>query len=121
MVRELNKTTTLTGSSGTQYTFNLWSFEDFDDVKGAFRGSGLYLFTKRYFSEGVYRHKYLYLGETGNYSTRYDNHHKEDDIREHDSNCIGFLSMQNSSEDDRKEFEEDILSAYNFPCNAANN
>lgn len=121
MVKELNKTTTLTGSSGTEYTFHLWSFDDFNDIKGSFRGCGLYLFTKRYLTEGVYRHKYLYIGETGDYSTRYDNHHKEKDLREFDSNCIGFLSMQNSSEDERKEIEKDILSAYNLPCNTANN
>lgn len=121
MVRELNKITTLTGASNKQYRFELWSFDDFDDVKETFQGGGLYLFTKREMIDGTYRHTYLYLGKTSNYLIRYDNHHKETAIRNHESNCIGFYSMNFSSDEEMKEAEEDILSNYIFPCNDINN
>ena len=121
MVTELDKYTTLTGKSGTKYDFSLWTFDDFDDIKGTFTGEGLYLFTRRFRIDEGYKHEYIYLGETEDYYERYDNHHKEDCIKKHKSNCIGFYSMTNSSEEKRKAVEDDILAAYNFPCNDKNN
>lgn len=121
MVIELGKITTLEGKSGKKYEFSLWSFEDFDDVKSTFTGEGLYLFTNRHLSEGEYKHSYIYLGETGDYYTRYDGHHKEESIKKHEANCIGFYSMPNSTEEDRKKKEDDLLENYNFPCNTVNN
>ncbi len=121
MVKELNKTTILTGTSKKQYKFNLWGFDDFDDVKGTFQGGGLYLFTRRELVNGAYMHTYLYLGKTTDYLTRYDNHHKENEIRNLESNCIGFYSMQNATEEDMEKTEKDILSNYDFPCNTINN
>jgi len=122
MVRELNKVTTLTGKSGKKYEFFLWSFDEFDDIQRTFKGSGLYLFTNRHKDErGVFKHSYIYLGETGDYFTRYDNHHKEKCIVTHNSNCIGFYSMPNSSEEERIDLEDDLLAAYFFPCNKADN
>lgn len=122
MVVELKKLTTLTGKSGNDYDFALWSFQEFDDIKRFFKGSGLYLFTNRHKDEfGEFEHYFIYLGETGDYFTRYDNHHKENCILAYNSNCIGFYSMPNSSEEERKEVENDLLAAYNFPCNVADN
>lgn len=121
MVRELGKTTTLIGSSGKEYTFSLWGFDDFDDVKRTFTGGGLYLFTYRHVVSGKYKHTYIYLGETDDYYTRYDQHHKEDCIRLHCSNCIGFYSMPDASEDERKTAEDDLLENNDFPCNIVNN
>lgn len=121
MVKELNKTTTLTGASEKYYKFNLWGFDDFDDVKGIFQGGGLYLFTKRELTDGVYLHTYLYLGKTTNYLTRFDNHHKEAEIRNLHSNCIGFYSMPNATEEEMEKAEKDILSNYEFPCNIISN
>lgn len=121
MVNELGKITTLVGKSGRKYEFSLWSFDDFDDVKSTFTGGGLYLFTNRHLSDGVFKHTYIYLGETGDYYTRYDGHHKEECIKKNHSNCIGFYSMQNATEKERKEVEEDLLANYVFPCNTINN
>lgn len=121
MVKEINKTTTLTGASGTKYVFSLWTFDDFNDVKGSFKGAGLYLFTRRYKLNDAFRHTYLYVGETGDYSTRFNNHHKEESIRNNNGNCVGFLSMPNSTEEDRKTIENDLLASYNLPCNSINN
>lgn len=121
MVKELNKTTNLTTNTGTVYKFRLWLFDDFDDIKQTFKGSGLYLFTKRYKANTGYRHKYLYLGETGDFYTRYDNHHKEEDIKNNDANCIGFYSMPNSTEEERLKTEKELLNSYDFTCNDINN
>lgn len=121
MVKELKKVTILEGNSGNKYQFSLWSFEEFDDIKGSFTGGGLYLFTKRYDDEGVFRHFYIYLGETENYFTRFDFHHKEQSIRLHDANCIGFYPMPNADEKECKAAEADLLANYDFPCNTVNN
>lgn len=121
MVKEVGRVTTLTGRSGTEYEFSLWTFDEFDDIKGTFTGGGLYLFTNRHFVNGEYRHSYIYLGESGDYFNRYDNHHKESDIILHNANCIGFYSMPNSTEMQRKIAEEDLLAHYLFPCNIVNN
>ena len=121
MVKELGKYTTLIGESGKKYIFNLWLFDDFDDVKRTFTGGGLYLFTNRHSVNGEFKHSYIYLGETEDYYTRYDNHHKENCIRHHEANCIGFYSMPGVSEEERKAAEDDLLAKYDFPCNKANN
>lgn len=121
MVKELYKTTALAGLSGNNYVFSLWSFDDFDDIKGMFRGEGLYLFTQRYRTGNVYRHRYIYLGESANFFSRFDNHHKESDIRAHFANCIGFYSMSNATEEERIKAEKDLLDNFNFPCNITNN
>lgn len=117
MVNELGKITTLTGASGIKYKFTLWTFDEFEDIKNTFTGEGLYLFTKRYLTDKGFMHYYIYLGETDNYYTRYNNHHKEESINEYGSNCIGFYAMSNSTEEERKVAEDDLLSAYDFPCN----
>lgn len=121
MVNELGKVTILNGLTGKKYQFSLWSFEVFDDVKNTFTGGGLYLFTKRYSDGEVYRHSYIYLGETGDYFTRFNNHHKEQSIKFFKANCIGFYPMLNATEENRKLAERDLLNNYNFPCNTDNN
>lgn len=121
MVRTLNKTTVLKGRSGKEYVFNLWSYDDFNDIKGSFTGGGLYLFTRRYWDGEKYMHSYIYLGETGDYYTRFNNHHKEQCIRLHQANCIGFYPMPGATEEQRQAAEEDLLAAYNFPCNTTDN
>lgn len=121
MVSELNKSTVLTGKSGTEYRFRLWGFDDFDDVKATFQGEGLYLFTRREIVDGLYRHTYLYLGKASNYFSRYNNHHKEDSIRAYQSNCVGFYPMSFATDEEMTEAETDILNNYDFPCNISNN
>lgn len=121
MVKNLGKVTTLTGKSGIKYEFKLWSFDVFDDVKRSFAGGGLYLFTKRFVKDGEYWHTYIYLGETSDYFTRFDGHHKEVEISDYESNCVGFYPMPNSSDIERKSAEEDLLNSYRFPCNSTNN
>lgn len=122
MITQLNKTTTLKGKSGKEYVFNLYSFDDFNDLVTEITAekAALYLFTNRYSSNGKYYHNYIYLGETGDISSRYSGHHKEACIKKHNANCIGFWWAPDN-EDKRRAAETDILEANNFPCNEVNN
>ncbi len=122
MVKELGRTTTLKGQSGKEYVFSLYLFDSFEDLKSAWENfPALYLFTQRYSSNGAYYHNYIYLGETGDLSTRFDSHHKEQCIIKHQSNCIGIYKNVPQDETKRKEVEKDILMANDFPCNEQNN
>lgn len=112
---------TLTGRSGKQYMFSLFSLQSFNDLKDAFKPlAALYVFTKRNPNIQGFTHNLIYLGETGDLSTRYNNHHKEQCITSHGANCIGIFVF-NGTEMQRKSAEEDILANYDFPCNEINN
>jgi len=121
MIKDFNNKVTLTGVSGKKYVFNLYTYSDFDDVKGAFTPkSALYLFIKLSADQTSYWR--VYLGKTGDLSTRFDSHHKEDCIRKHGANCIGIHSDEKfKNEKVLEEAEKDLLAAYNFPCNDQNN
>ena len=121
-MKKLNKTTTLKGKSGNAYTFNLYTFDRFDELSNEITAEqgALYLFTKRILKDGQYVHDYIYLGETSDISTRYGNHHKRRCIMSHGSNCIGFF-FTDANDDERKAMEKDILEANEFPCNDMNN
>ena len=118
MINKLNKVLTLTGKSGKDYTFKLSTFDSFDDIKDGFTGHGLYLFTKRD-SEG--NHEQLYLGMATTLETRFDNHHKKDELIKEGANCLGVYNMNNSTKESRKEAESDLLAAYQFSCNDQEN
>ena len=118
MINKLNKALTLKGKSGKEYKFDLSTFYSFDDVKDGFKGHGLYLFTKRS-SEGS--HKKLYLGMASTLETRFDNHHKKDELIAEGANCLGVYHMNNSTRETRKEAESDLLAANNFTCNDQEN
>lgn len=119
MVTNINKTTTVKGLSGKEYKFVLYTFDTFSDVQTNLWLSepALYLFTHREYSNGAYYHTYLYLGETGDLSQRFANHHKEEELKQRQTNCIGIYLDVPQNEADRKQVEKDILSAYKFPCN----
>lgn len=52
MVKDINKTTNIKARSGKEYEFQLYSFDDFNDLKGFFdEDPVLYLFTRRYKKE----------------------------------------------------------------------
>lgn len=121
-MRKLNKTTSLKGKSGKKYTFDLYSFDKFDELSDEITAEkgAIYLFTKHILKNGKYYHEYIYLGETSDISTRYANHHKRRCIMSHSSNCIGFI-FTDASDDERKAMEKDILEANDFPCNDMNN
>src|SRR5216684_3308580 len=75
---------TVEGKSAKKYGFEVYSRETAFNHVGA-----VYLLTKRTAkSDGTGIHEFLYVGETGNLSTRFDNHHKQDCFDERGANCI---------------------------------
>lgn len=122
MVSKLGKTLTLTGASGKQYEFQLFSFDDYEEIKGYFnKVPALYIFVRLTIDRLRYE-EVIYLGETGDIQTRYDRHHKEDCIKNRMANCIGFYQENGFDiEDNRRVAERDLLDAYNFHCNRENN
>lgn len=122
MFYNTNGSLDLVGYSGQTYRFNLYTFETFDDLKNVFRSGtpALYLFTRRGMSANGFSHDLIYLGETGDLSTRFSNHHKELCIMKNGANCIG-IYVASVSEKDRKTEEKDLLFNYDFPCNIQDN
>lgn len=104
-------TLTLRGKSGNQYEFEVWPInQNFNAV------AAVYAVTRRYQkSGGGYGHKVIYIGETSDLSTRFDNHHKADCFSEHNANCI--CTHQDNDEDSRRAKEADLIASYNPPCN----
>ncbi len=82
--------------------------------------AAIYVFSQRYLDDSTYRHRLIYLGQTSDLSTRYDNHHKETDITSNFGNCI-WIHVFNGTEKEREEAEIDLLASYDFPCNQMNN
>ena len=105
-------TITFTGSSGTEYEFNVYSWgTNFKKDFGA-----VYFVTKRSKkSDSGYSHTRIYIGQTEDMSTRFDNHHKQECFGEYDANCICVCGEQD--EDKRLEIEKDLIDNYNPPCN----
>ena len=108
---------TLNGISRKEYIFDLYTFDDFSELRSAFLArAGVYLFTRRRATNEGFTHDLVYLGETGNLSRCFDNHHREEEIKAHFANCIGIHAAP-ANEEQRKQIETDILAAYDFPCN----
>lgn len=111
------KRLTLNGISGKEYIFDLYTFDDFSELRSAFLPrSAVYVFTRRRATNEGFTHDLVYLGETENLARRFDNHHKEQDITTHYANCIGIYGAPSNNEP-RKQIEADILASYDFPCN----
>lgn len=104
-------TLTLTGASGTKYAFNVYLYGTNFNAVGA-----VYCISKRTEkTDGTGSHTKIYIGETGDMSERFDNHHKEFCFKRHNANCISIHREDN--EDKRLNIEEDLIDAYNLPCN----
>ncbi len=121
MVIDLQVNMTLQGTSGKTYLFNLYGFDDFDQLKDAFNSlAAIYIFSRRYLDGNTFRHQLLYLGQTKDLSTRYYNHHKMSEIMSNHGNCI-WIHVFNGTDIEREEIEKDMLLSYDFPCNDINN
>ena len=108
---------TLNGISRKEYIFDLYTFDDFSELRNAFlTRAGVYLFTRRRPTNEGFTHDLVYLGETEDLSKRFDNHHKEKEIKANYANCIGIHAAP-ANDKQRKMIETDILAAYDFPCN----
>lgn len=116
MINNLKKQFTIAGVSGKKYTFNMYTFDDFDDLQSVFKSRGaIYIFTKRIWNGEKYEHTIIYCGETGDLSTRFNNHHAESCISRKKANCISIMAI--NDENQRKQIETDILEGNTFPCN----
>lgn len=102
---------TLTGKSGKVYDFEVWP------INQAFNAvAAVYAITRRYpKSEGVYNHDVIYIGQTDDLSTRFNNHHKADCFAKHNANCI--CTHRDDNEDSRLAKEADLIANYNPTCN----
>lgn len=104
-------TITFKGKSGNEYSFNVYPFNTDFKAIGA-----VYFVTQRTEkSDGTGSHTRIYVGETGDLSERFDNHHKQDCFDKHNANCICVHSESN--EKTRLEKESDLIDNYNPPCN----
>ncbi len=104
-------TITLTGSSGKKYKFNIYPYSTQFETVGA-----VYYISKRTEkADGSGSHSKIYIGQTGDLSERFDNHHKESCFKKHGANCISI--HQEPDEDKRIEIEQDLIDAYDPPCN----
>lgn len=121
MITDLGVTMTLQGVSGKSYLFTLFEYSSFGQLLDAFKPlQAIYVFSKRFYREGVFSHSLLYLGQTNDLSTRFNNHHKETEIGEHYGNCI-WIHVCSGTDSQREEEERDLLAAYDFVCNEVNN
>ena len=100
------ETIVLTGASGKKYTFYVYPWgAEFKAVGGVYAvlkqtGSTYYV---------------IYIGQTGDLSERFDDHHKKDCFRRHGATHIA--AFVEESEKARLAAESDLIAAYDPPCN----
>ena len=100
----------LTGKSGTKYSFEVYPMDQ--DFKAI---GGVYAITRRQKLGNTHTHDVIYVGQTSDLSTRFDNHHKADCFSDNNANCI--CVHTDGSEASRLGKEEDLLKNYSTPCN----
>jgi hypothetical protein len=100
------------GASGTTYEFTVYSGDTLFKPVGS-----VYVVSKRTPKrDGGGEHDFLYIGEAGDLSERFDDHHKQRCFDTHGANCISVLPK--TREDERLRIEEDILgNGGSWPCN----
>lgn len=103
---------TFTGKSKTEYDFNVYPWDtSFNKDCGA-----VYFITKRTKkSDSGHSHTPIYVGQTEDLSTRFDNHHKQACFDKHKKNSVCVYGEED--EDTRLEIEQDLIDNYDPPCN----
>ncbi len=115
-------TLVLIGQNDISFSFKMCEFdrlEDIDDAVKSWGDAGLYIFAYKYSKPNDPRYWYSlkYIGETENYSSRnYSDHHKKEEIENAQANSWGYCIV-NDTNSRRKEYETDLISKYNPPCN----
>lgn len=99
------------GASGSKYAFDVyWRGVKFNAV------GAVYAMVKRTERLGAAAwYEFIYIGETGDLSSRFDNHHKDACFDRKGADCIGIHREDNAGS--RLVKEEDILKAHQWPCN----
>lgn len=104
-------TITLTGQSGTEYKFNIYNWgTNFDEI-----GAVYYISNRHEDNDDWWTHTKIYIGQTGDLSDRFDNHHKAKCFEDHNANAISV--HREGNENSRLFIEEDLIEALNPPCN----
>lgn len=99
-------TVTLKGASGRSYNFDVFPWGTSFNAVGA-----VYSVLKRNASNFTI----LYIGQTGDLSDRFDNHHKQSCFDRNGKNHIGV--HRESSESRRFDIETDLVRNYSPICN----
>ncbi|NQV36494.1 MAG: GIY-YIG nuclease family protein [Candidatus Marinimicrobia bacterium] len=105
-------TVTFAGESGTEYSFNIhpWGTSFKKDYRA------VYFITERTQNQdGEYFHTLIYVGHTGDLSTRFDNHHKQVCFNKYNKNCV--CVYEEKDEDTRLKIEQDLINNYDPSCN----
>jgi hypothetical protein len=102
----------LEGASGKKWTFNVWPRDNEFNAVGA-----VYVHTVRAEKAGGGggTHKIIYVGQTGDLSTRPLNHHKKACFDKHAANFL--LIYQEENEKARLTIEADLIKSLDPPCN----
>jgi excinuclease UvrABC nuclease subunit len=104
-----DETVTATGASGANYNFYVYPWGT--DLK---KVGGVYMVLRKGSQNGKY--DVLYVGQTGNLSERFDNHHKKPCFDRNRKTHIA--AMVESSEVRRLSIEADLIKKYNPNCNS---
>lgn len=97
-------TVTLRGASGASYTFQVFAWGT------AFKSLGAVYVVLRTATDGI-----IYIGQTGDLSERFDNHHKAPCFSRYGRTHIGVL--MEGLESRRLAIETDLVRAHQPPCN----
>ena len=105
-------TVALRGRSGETYKFNVYPMDTNFNAVGA-----VYVVSRRSKNQEVkkYQYRILYVGETGDLSTRFDDHHKADCFAQNKANCI--CVHRDDDQVYRLFIENDLTKLWNPPCN----
>ncbi|MGO9403266.1 MAG: hypothetical protein ACLPVW_07325 [Terriglobales bacterium] len=98
------------GKSGKTYQFEVHAWGSEFEAVGA-----VYAITKRSVTNGNGSHIFIYFGQTGNLSERFEGHEKADCFTRNGANCI--CVHFESDEELRLAIEADFLEGYGTPCN----
>ena len=99
-----------TGVSGSTYDFNAYPLDETFKAIGA-----VYFITRRYQSGDSHKHDRIYIGQTGDLSERFDNHHDADCFADNGANCVCVHADNNKQS--RLKKERDLIDKYQPPCN----
>jgi predicted GIY-YIG superfamily endonuclease len=103
-----DETIIATGASGSKYKFYVYPWGTNLKALG-----GVYMVLRKTSQNG--NHTVLYIGQTGDLSERFDNHHKKSCFDRNQKTHIA--AMLESSEKKRLRIEEDLIKNYNPICN----
>jgi hypothetical protein len=101
----------LVGTSKKTYNFTVYPKSTTFTAVG-----GIYAITRRYQKEdGKFSHDTIYIGQTGNLSERFDNHHRIACFNRH--NWTSICVHRDDNEQSRLAKEKDLIGSQNPPCN----